>query len=139
MSQENVELIRDGLTGLNAWHISGAGDIHELLCKLVHQDVEWHDQSELPGASVHHGVREVEQHLMAAREALDYETAELVEILDADQAVLAHYLIRARGRASGAHVEREAFYVYRFRDAKIGQVEIFGSRSEADRAVGLEE
>ncbi len=138
MSRENVEIIRVGLAGLNAWNISGAGDIHELLCRLLHHDVEWHDQSELPGASVHHGVRGVEMHLMAAREALDYEAAELVEILDADQAVLAHYRVRARGRVSGARVERESFYVYRFRDAKVGRVEIFGSRSDALRAVGLE-
>ena len=138
MSQENVETIRDGLAELNAWNISGAGGIHELLSRLLHQDVEWHDQSELPGASVHHGVREVEQHLTSAREALDYEAAELVEILDAGQAVLAHYRIRARGRASGAHVERESFYVYLFRDAKVERVDIFGSKSEAHQAVGLE-
>ena len=61
MSQENVETIRDGVSGLNAWNVSGAGDIHELLSGLLHEDVEWHDQTELPGASVHHGVREVEQ------------------------------------------------------------------------------
>ena len=139
MSQENVELIRDGLTGLNAWNISGAGEIHELLCKILHRDVEWHDQSELPGAAVHHGLREVEQHLIAAKEALDYEAAELVEILDATQAVLAHYRVRATGRASGAPVEREAFYVYRFRAAKVERVDIFGSREEALKAVGLAE
>jgi ketosteroid isomerase-like protein len=138
MSQENVKIIRDGLTGLNAWSASAGGDVHELLCKLLHQDVEWHDQSELPGASVHYGVGEVEQHLVAAREALDYEATELVELLDAGPAVLAHYRLRARGRASGARVERESFYVYRFRDAKIERVEIFGSRSEALQAVGLE-
>jgi ketosteroid isomerase-like protein len=138
MSQENVEIVHDGLTLLNAWNISGDGDIHELLCKLLHQDVEWHDQSELPGASVHHGVREVEEHLMAAREALDYEAAELVEVLDAGQAVLARYRVRARGRASGVRVEREAFYVYRFKDAKVVEVDIFGSKREALQAVGAE-
>jgi ketosteroid isomerase-like protein len=138
MSQENVEIIRDGLSALNAWSASGGGDLHELLCELLHQDVEWHDQSELPGASVHYGVREVEQHLVAAREALDYEATELVELLDAGQAVLAHYRLRARGRASGARVERETFYVYLFRDAKVERVEIFGSRREALQAVGLE-
>lgn len=109
MSQENDEVIRNGVTGLNAWHVSGAGDIHELLSTLLHQDVEWHDQTELPGASVHHGVREVGQHLMTAREALDYEAAQLVEILDADQAVLAHFRIHARGWASDVRVEREVF------------------------------
>jgi ketosteroid isomerase-like protein len=136
MSQENVEILRDGLTDLNAWNTSGAGDLRELLCKFLHQDVEWHDQRELPGASVHHGVGEVEKHLRAAREALDYETTELVEILDTSEAVLAHYHFSARGRVSGARVERETFYVYRFRDAKVAQVEIFGSRSEALEAVG---
>jgi ketosteroid isomerase-like protein len=133
-----MKLVREGLTDINAWSTSGSGDLHDVLCKLLHQDVEWHDQSELPGASVHRGVREVEQHLVAAREALDYEAAELVELLDAGPAVLAHYRVRARGQASGVRVEREAFYVYRFRDAKVGEVEIFGSRSEALQAVGLE-
>jgi hypothetical protein len=51
MSQENVEIIRDGVASLNVWNTSEAGDVQELLCRLLHQDVEWHDQSEPPGAS----------------------------------------------------------------------------------------
>lgn len=134
-----MEIVRGALAEMNAWNTSAGGDVHELLCRVLHEDVEWHDQRELPGASVHHGIGEVEQHLMAARDALAYEAAELLEIFDADPAVLAHLRVRARGRASGVRVERDAFYVYRLRDARIERVEIFGSRHEALDAVSVEE
>jgi ketosteroid isomerase-like protein len=138
MSQENVEHLR------RAQEVLRSGQSPELLrtflTKLLHVDVEWHDQRELPGATVHHGIEAVERHFAAAREALDYDTPpEILETLDAGRCVVEAYRFRAHGRSSGATTERDAFYVWCFRGAKVERVEIFGTRREALTAVGLSE
>ena len=126
---------------LGFWNrTSGVGEVAaDLAGEFFDPDVEWHDQPELPGATVHHGIEEVGRHLAAVQEALDYDRTDLLEVLDADQRVLAAYRIHARGRASGAPVERDVFHVYTFRCARIACVEIFGTRTEALEAAGLEE
>jgi len=138
MSEENVELVRRVFT---LWNQASAGEEQalDIAAELFDPDVEWHDQRELPGATVHHGIEEVGQHLAASQEALDYDRADLLELLDADSRVLAGYRIRARGRSSGAPVERDSFQVYTFRGGRIASVEIFGTRSEALEAAGLSE
>jgi ketosteroid isomerase-like protein len=148
MSQENVELVRRLTTLWNrasaaeaeASERSGAQrELADLAGEFFDPDIEWHDQRELPGATVHHGIEEVGRHLAAAQQALDYEHTDLLELLDAEPRVLAAYRTQARGRASGAPVERDNFYVYTFRGAQITSVEIFGSRREALEAAGLRE
>jgi ketosteroid isomerase-like protein len=139
MSEENVELVRRVFT---LWNRASAGEEEalDIAAECFDPDVEWHDQRELPGATVHHGIEEVGRHLAASHEALDYDrAADLLELLDADRRVLAAYRIRAHGRSSGAPVERDSFHVYTFRGGRIASVEIFGTRSEALQAAGLRE
>jgi ketosteroid isomerase-like protein len=137
MSQENVELVRRLFTLFNR---TSAGEVETPdLSEFFDRHIEWHDQRELPGATVHRGIEGVGRHLAAAQEALDYERADLLELLDADRRVLAAYRVHARGRFSGAPVERDAFHVYSFRGGRIARVEIFGSRAEAVEAAGLRE
>jgi ketosteroid isomerase-like protein len=137
VSQENVEHLR------RAQEVLSSGESPQLLrtflTKLLHADVEWHDQRELPGATVHHGIEAVERHFAAAREALNYDTPEVLDTLHAGRCVIEAYRFRAHGRSSGATTERDAFYVWCFRGAKVERVEIFGTRAEALKAVGLGE
>jgi len=131
MSQEKVEIVRVGFEAFNR------GDA--MVTESFHRDVEWHDQRELPGSTVHHGIEAVQRHLAATREAWEYYRADLLEIVDVGPSVVAVYQIHARGRLSGATVERDAVFVHTFRGAKVERVEIFGTKSEALEAVGLRE
>src|SRR5271167_2209949 len=132
MSQANVERVRRAYEAISnrdeRFRLSWEA-VHGVMTALLHQDVEWHDQRELPGATKHHGIEGVMRHLAAARETLDYYAFDLQELLDADRGVVAVYRIHARGRFSGAPVERGAVYVYSFRGAKVERVEIFGTRT----------
>src|ERR671911_513583 len=130
MSEENVELVRRVFTLWNRAS-AGEGEALDIAAECFDPDIEWHDQRELPGATVHHGIEEVMRHIASAEESVHYEPAELLEILDAGPRVVAVYRIHARGRSSGVPVERNAVHVYSFRGARIERVEIFGSRSEA--------
>jgi ketosteroid isomerase-like protein len=108
-----------------------------LLAELLDPQVEWHDQRELPGATVHHGIDGVIRHLSAAREALDYAGFELLEMLDARGSVVTVTRFSARGRASGAPVERDVATVWTLQDRRVVRVSIFGTRNEALEAVRL--
>jgi ketosteroid isomerase-like protein len=134
MSQENVELVASVYEAALS-----SEDTHALVTELLHPDAEWHDQRELPGSTVHRGIEAVERHLAASREALDYYRMDLLEIIDAEPCVVAVYQIHARGRLSGAPVERNAVFVHTFRGAKVERVEIYRTRNEALEAVGLRE
>jgi ketosteroid isomerase-like protein len=138
MSQENVEVVRRAHEVFNRVGL-GSENTYRIAADLLHPEVEWHDQRELPGATVHHGIEEVMRHLASAEESVHYEPADLLEIRDAGPCVVAVYRIHARGRLSGVPVEREAAHVYRFREARIERVEIFASRTEAFEAAGLRE
>jgi hypothetical protein len=104
MSEENVELFRRLLT---LWNQASAVGIEapersialrqlaDLATECFDPDIEWHDQRELPGGTVHHGIEEVGRHLAATQEALDYERTDLLELLDADPRVFAAYRFHA--------------------------------------------
>jgi ketosteroid isomerase-like protein len=136
MSRENVEIVRRAHEALNRAGLGSEG-AYRIAAELLEPEVEWHDQRELPGATIHHGIGEVMRHLASAEESVRYEPSELLEIFDAGRCVVAVYRIHARGRASGVPVEREAVHVYSFRGARIERVEIFGTRTEALEAAGL--
>ena len=137
MSQENLERIRRATEVLNRGEL-GPEDVRRVATELLHPEVEWRDQRELPGATVHHGIEGVERHAAASQEALDYDTTDLIELIDADPCVVAVYRFHARGRSSGVPVERDAVWVYRFRGEKADRVEIFGTKAQALEAAGLE-
>ena len=105
--------------------------------ELLHPEIEWHDQRELPGATVHRGIDVVMKRLAAVSETLDYRAIELRGVLDAGGCVVATYRLRARGASSGAAVERDASTVYSFRADKVVRVEIFATEDEALKAAEL--
>lgn len=139
MSQENVELTHRCGELFSDWPSMSPERVRAIMTELFDPEVEWHDQRELPGATVHHGIDGVMRHLSGARDALDYEGVDLLEIVDAGDAVVAVSRLQARGRASGVSVEREVASVWSFRDNKVERVAIYGSRSEALTAAGLAE
>jgi predicted pyridoxine 5'-phosphate oxidase superfamily flavin-nucleotide-binding protein len=57
-------------------------------------------------------------------------------LVDTGSGVVAAFRIRARGRASGIPVKRDAFLVFTFDDTTIKRIEIFASMSQAVEAAG---
>ena len=137
MSQENVEIVRRAVDAFNQRPAPGSEDAYRIAAELLDPEVEWHDQRELPGATVHHGLDEVMRHLASAEESLHYEPADLLELHDAGPCVVAVYRIHARGHSSGVPVDRDAAHVYTLKGGRIERVEIFGSRTDALEAAGL--
>jgi len=136
MSQENVEVVR-GLYGA-----VGRRDSEGVLAFYA-PDVEWHvyqsPLGELTGEAVyrgHEGVRKAFREYYDAWESIQEQYEEL---LDAGECVVSVVTSRARGRASGAEVERRHYGLWTVRDGKIVRVVWFSTRAEALKAAGLRE
>jgi uncharacterized protein len=132
MSEENVELVRRSLESFNR------GDLDALSSDL-HPEVEWYDQRELPGATVHHGREATVEHLRSALRDMPGYRVEPAEIIDAGDKVVVCGQVFARGRASEVPVERPYFSVTTVQDGHALSVRLFGTRIEALEAAGLSE
>ena len=132
MSQENVELARRGTEALNRHDFEAMAEVMDPL-------IEWNDQRELPGAASHHGVEAVLRHLRATFEGMADFRVEAQQFVEAGDHVVITSRVRAKGRASGAPVERVTFSVNEYRAERLVRVNIYGTKAEALKAVGLEE
>jgi ketosteroid isomerase-like protein len=132
MLQGNVEVGRHSMDAFNRADMEAA-------MQHFATDVDWHDQSELPGAQVHHGHAGVLGHLRSTVEGMADYHAEVKAAREIRDQVIVRALVSARGRTSGRAVERENFTVFTLDGGLITRVEIFGSEAEALEAVGLSE
>jgi len=138
VSQENVEIVRrlfDAVAGRDA----------ATVLALYDRDLEWDGSrsrwSELLQAGVsfrgHEGLRRFSR---AYYEMWESFHDEIQELIDAGDHVVSVVTTRGRGRASGIDVEwRGNAGVWTIREGKIVKVAWFSTRSEALKAVGLEE
>jgi ketosteroid isomerase-like protein len=70
---------------------------------------------------------------LSAWEGLELSAEELIEIGDR---VVVPFCVRARGKGSGAEVERRWAHVWTFRDGKAVMFEVFMSKEAALRTLG---
>jgi ketosteroid isomerase-like protein len=134
MSQENVEIIRQAFEAFNEGNYSVFLNLYDpdIVCVVPQGgDME---------AGAFHGAEEVERYyrrwFTAFGETSRFEIAELIE---AGDSVIAIYREKARGRLSGAEVERFGCAVYALRRGKIIRMDHAATREAALEAVGLSE
>ena len=132
MSQENVEIVRTTIESFNR------GDF-DTLFRDADPDMQWHDQPELPGATVHRGAEGAVEHLRSVQRDLPGYRLDLEELLDAGANVVVCGRIFAQGRVSEVPVDRPAYSVFEVQAGRILSVRIFGTRAEALKAAGLSE
>jgi uncharacterized protein len=134
MSQENVEVVREG------WDAWMRGDMPGLFRQLD-PDVVWdtshfHDWPE----PTYHGIEGVERFLS---EWLDVWAGLELEVEDVcaapDGRVLSLILQRGKGRSSGLEMEMEMAQVATLRNGKVTRLDNYEDRAEALEAAGLRE
>jgi ketosteroid isomerase-like protein len=137
MSQENVERIRQGYEAFNR------GDIFDA-AKDFDPNIEWRIPFELPDSppdETYRGPAAIIGFWKTWRAAFDDFRIELEEIIDAGDRVIVFGGVRGRGAGSGADVKTPSFpQVWTFGDdGRPVRVEMYPSRAEALKAVGLSE
>jgi uncharacterized protein len=132
MSKENVELLRPIY---DRW---SEGDFRAGR-ELLDPDITTVWAQDFPTAGTYHGP---DGHAGAMREWLSAWTElelEAERFLDAGDSVVVPFVVRARGRESGAAVERRWAHVWTMRGSRVVRFEVHLDVEAALKAVGLEE
>ena len=134
MSQENVELVRRIISEFTATLQPVSG--------VTSPDFIWNTGSwtAWTGPSEHPGIDGFMQFFGEWIAAYDDWTQEVEELIDAGgNQVVGVTRQRGRLRDSGSWVDLQAGFVYTIEAGLLSRVDIYGSRAEALKAVGLEE
>jgi ketosteroid isomerase-like protein len=131
VSQENVERTRKG------WeHVVRTG--HPKFA-LYRDDIVWHQRQDVPDARTYHGHDGVTELLAEWLDSFDGLGFHEEELIDAGDRVVAVVRLHGRIKESGNEVEMITVYVFTWVDGKLAEVHEYPSRTEAVKAVGLEE
>jgi uncharacterized protein len=131
MSRENVELLRR-----SAEHFERTG---EPLWETMDPEIEIHDH-DLPNAGPYRGHDGWRAWMANFAEAWESFAAAPEEYIDAgDDKVVVVLRVSARGKASGASVERLDGLVWTVRGGKTVRLDYYNSRAQALEAAGLRE
>ena len=127
MSQRNVEFVRRALESVRA----GKPDLD-----TIDEEVEIHDH-DIPERGEYRGREGVTRWLEEWGAAWAEWSFQPEELVDAGDRVVAIFRMRAKGRGSGAEVERRDAILYELRDDKIVRLDYYNDPSQALEAAGL--
>ena len=133
MSQENVEITREGLEAFNRGDLDRVSHLH-------HAEIEWKTSTEDPDAATHCGrgaVRRYFEQWMESFLGLHAEFDECFAV--SDDVVFTTYHFIGTGTASGVDMDWRLSVVYTYRDGTVIRAEEYFDRTEALQAVGLSE
>jgi ketosteroid isomerase-like protein len=130
MSQENVEVVK------RCYDLFRRGDY---LGALAYFDpaVETVEPNDMPGADAYVGHQGLADAFAHFADAWDTYTVELEQLTEAGNQVVAIARYYAIGKQSGIPVETTVAHVYAFENGRIVRWEMFNTRDEALKAVGL--
>jgi ketosteroid isomerase-like protein len=116
-----VELVR---ALYEAWNEGVA--VEALVDRFFSTEVEWHDQPELPGATVHHGRREVARMLNGLLAMLGRFEVDVERIEDlGDHLALGLFVLRGVGQTSGIAVTSRTVHLLSIAGGQIRRVRAF--------------
>jgi ketosteroid isomerase-like protein len=130
MSQENVELVRQG------WEAFERGDMSQVL-DLMSDDLVTHRSH--PDAATYYGKEGYLDLTADWVEGFDEWSSTAEEFIDAGDRVVVRVRQSARGKTSGVSVESEFWFVFAIAARKVVRLDMLTSRDEALEAVGLSE
>jgi ketosteroid isomerase-like protein len=129
MSQENVEVVRRAIEGLNDWKLDP---------ECFDPDVEYATQPDAPMLRTYHGMAGLERSQQSVKEAWKSIRAEPREFIEGEDVVVAVTHFKLHGH-SGVELEVDQGWAYWMRDGKIRRMEQYGTREQALEAAGLRE
>ena len=130
MSRSNVEIARRAYAAINA------GDIDTAL-ECVHPEIEWHMSHRFEEGRVFHGhdgVRDVFGMFLAM---LDDFRAEPKEFIDAGNKVIVRVRLCGKEKTGGEDAAYDLVQVWTARDGKAARLDVYDTRAEALRSLGV--
>jgi uncharacterized protein len=132
MTEDNLQLVR------RAYEAFNRGDF-DRAAELLAPDVEWQTPPNLPEPGVWRGPDEVKQRMGELLEVFDEFQVKVIELIDADDRVVALVRYKGRGSATGLAVEGAGVdaQIWTLRGGKAVQIETYSGTTAALEAVGL--
>jgi ketosteroid isomerase-like protein len=132
MSQENIEIVGRLIDAWNRADVDGILAFFDPACEVVFPP-------DVPEPGPFHGHAELRGWAEAFLAAWESHRAEIVELIEAQNSVIA--ILRLAGRGAGSEIEMDETdaHVFTFRDEKITHWRAFTDRSQALKAAGLSE
>ena len=132
MSKKNVKLVH---RVVDAWN---RGDVDAFLAGFD-PDCEVVFPPEVPEPGPFHGHAELKQWVDGFLDAWESHRAEVVEVMDAGDDVVAVLHMVGRGAGSGMALDETDAHVFKIREGRIARWQNFNARVEALEAAGLSE
>jgi hypothetical protein len=137
MSQENVEVVKRCYADLNNAYRSGAyGRRFE---ELAHPDVVLRTSGMFPESGEYHGYEGLRRFAENQAEAFEAMSIEPLEMIDAGDRVVVPTSFGGKARHTGIPATFAVVHVWTMREGKVAALDMYRDRSEALKAVGLEE
>jgi uncharacterized protein len=132
MSQENVEIVRRGYEAFNR------GDLEGMVADFA-PTFEYVPSGVIPGfdRDVYQGPEEWMDFVGWLFDEFDDPRAEIRELIEAGDQVLAGVTARGRGKQSGVEATWDVWFLWTVRDGRVLRGQGFTRRDEALEAVGL--
>jgi ketosteroid isomerase-like protein len=131
MSEENVEVVRSGITAFSRRDV-------EAFLELGHPDIQFRGSGRLPGVQPVKGLEAVRawcEEIFGAFEVALVPS----QFVEAGDVVVATVKVVARGRGSGLTLDRTLAFVWHFKDGLVTEFDAYADRSEALEEAGLSE
>jgi ketosteroid isomerase-like protein len=132
MSQENVELVREGFARWNA------GD-HDFFFNAAAPDIELLSRFGSLTGEPYRGHRGVREWIADIQQSFERFELWLDEVRDLGDAVLAIGGINLRARGSGLDLKEPMGWVVEFREGRVVRMQFYAQPAQALEAVGLSE
>lgn len=130
MSEQNVELVRQGYAHFNVHR--------EPDYELLDPDVEWHTAEDLPDSTTYVGPERVAQLFSDWNASFDDFSADVHELRDTGDRVIASVTLRGRVKNTGAQVSLPEIHVWTIRDGRTVEILEYRTIEQALEALGLE-
>ena len=132
MSTENHAIVHELVEAWNRSDIDGVLALFDSACEVVFPP-------DVPEPGPFHGHAELRGWAEAFLAAWEFHHAEVVEVVDTDEGVLAALHLVGRGAGSGIEIDQTDAHVFTIRGGKIARWHNFNERAEAVEAAGLQE
>lgn len=130
MSATNIDVVH---RAYDAWN---AGDL-DPIPQIFHDEFEFHEPAEVPGAGDSYGRAEFERYLTSLQRNWDEFRSDPEQLEEFGDVVVAVVTERGRGKASGVRVEQRLAHVWWLRDGKVLRLDAYFDRAAALEAAGV--
>jgi len=131
----------DDIQNLKAAYAAFGRGEEQLFLEFVHPDFRYRAREELPGGGEYEGRAVFDRRLTELRELFADIEFEPTDFIVSGEYVVASLSWCARGRGGGVRVAQDLVHVWRIRDGKWLELQVFSDKAEALEAVvvGLSE